>query len=147
MYLSVESERTGKTRGIRHPFYLSNFSSTRKKELEGLNENKSIAKIQEILKELGIEGKPSLEQCKAIKKRREFEAELKEIDTSNIIEGKRRRTGANIDTIKRKLIISDDSQDSEESEEESDESDVESTDESEVDLKALGDSESESDSD
>ena len=114
--------------------------------MEGLNENKSIAKIQEILKELGIEGKPSLEQCNAIKKRREFEAELKEIDTSNIIEGKRRRTGANIETIKRKLIISDDSQDSEESEE-SDESDVESTDESEVDLKALGDSESESDSD
>lgn len=115
--------------------------------MEGLNENKSIAKIQEILKELGIEGKPSLEQCKAIKKRREFEAELKEIDTSNIIEGKRRRTGANIETIKRKqLIISDDSQESEDSEE-SDESDVESTNELEVDLRALGDSESESDSD
>ena len=136
MYLSVESERTGKTRGIRHPLFIKLFP-TRKKGIEGLNENKSIAKIQEILKELGIEGKPSLEQCKAIKKRREFEAELKEIDTSNIIEGKRRRTGANIDTIKRKLIISDDSQDSEESEEEPDESDVESTDESEVDLKGF----------
>ena len=45
--------------------------------------------------------------------------------------------GANIETIKRKFIISDDSQ----------ESDVESTNESEVNLKALGDSESENDGD
>ena len=62
----------------------------RKKELDGLNDNQCIAKLQTILKELGIKGKPNLDQCKAIKKRREFEAELIEINTSNIIDGKRR---------------------------------------------------------
>lgn len=120
-----------------------------------MNEKQSIAKIQGILKELGIEGKPSLEQCKAIKARREFEAELREIDTSNIIEGKRRNRGdislqgsrgvSNSDTglhnksinIKRKLITSDDESD-DESESESDESEKGI----EIDLRVIGDSES-----
>lgn len=98
-----------------------------------MNEKQCITKLKEILKELGIEGKPNLEQCNAIRRRREFEAELREIDTSNIIEGKRRR-----DTmIKRKLVISSES---EEEEEESNESKSES--ESEED-----ESESESESD
>lgn len=123
----------------------------RKKELDGLNEKQSIAKIQGILKELGIEGKPSLEQCKAIKAKREFEAELREIDTSNIIEGKRRNRGdiSNSDTgllnksinSKRKLITSDDESDDESvsvSESESDESEKGI----EIDLRVIGDSES-----
>ena len=99
-----------------------------------MNESQCIAKLQGILRELGIEGKPSLEQCKAIKERREFEAELREIDTSNIIEGKRRRSGDT--SMKRKLVI-------EESEDENEQSDEEEN-AITIDLKALGDSESES---
>jgi hypothetical protein len=123
-----------------------------------LNEKKRIAKIQGILRELGMEGKPSLEQCKVIKARREFEAELREIDTSNIIEGKRRSRGSEIDLnasakteteaeakaktkTKRKLVISDD-------EDESSDYDEDHGDESEseksftIDLNNFGDSES-----
>lgn len=138
----------------------------RKKELEGLNEKQSISKIQGILRELGMEGKPSLEQCKAIKTRREFEAELREIDTSNIIEGKRRSRGSEIDlkvktkteaktktevktkteakakteaNTKRKLVISDDEDDGGECESESEsESEKSFT----IDLNNFGDSES-----
>lgn len=125
----------------------TNLTFYRKKELDGLNEKQSIAKIQGILRELGIEGKPSLEQCKAIKARREFEAELREIDTSNIIEGKRRNRGSSDINIrssglrdtsintKRKIITSDES-------ESADESDDESEKGFEVDLKVFGDSES-----
>jgi len=108
----------------------------RKKELEGLNENQSVAKIQGILRELGIEGKPSLDQCKAIKARREFEAELREIDTSNIIEGKRRNRDNEIgvkSVNKRKLATSED-------EEESDDYEIEKS--FTLDLKNFGDSES-----
>ena len=81
------------------------------------------------MKDLGIEGKPSLEQCKAIKKRREFEAELREIDTSNIIEGKRRASSL-IPKKSFKEPISSSDTDNEEEEEI-------------IDLKAFGDSESE----
>lgn len=112
----------------------------RKKELEGLNENQSVAKIQGILRELGIEGKPSLEQCKAIKSRREFEAELREIDTSNIIEGKRRNRGSEIGVksdIKMKLVASED-----EDEEVGGSGDSEIAKSFTVDLKNFGDSES-----
>ena len=100
--------------------------------MDGLNENQIIVKIQGILKDVGMEGKPSLEQCKAIKERREFEAELREIDASNIIEGRRRRSNDRFEAIKRNLVISSDF------DEESDEDDSVT-----IDLKALGDSESE----
>ena len=63
-----------------------------------MSENQCIKKLHEILNEIGIIGQPSLEKCKIIKKRREFEAELKEIDTSNIIFDKRRR--GNNDLVK-----------------------------------------------
>jgi len=114
------------------------FFICRKKELEGLNENQSVAKIQGILRELGIEGKPSLDQCKAIKARREFEAELREIDTSNIIEGKRTRRNRDNEigvksVNKRKLATSED-------EEESDDYEIEKS--FTLDLKNFGDSES-----
>jgi hypothetical protein len=62
----------------------------RKKELEGLNGKQSIERLQTILTELGMDGRPTLEKCKEIRKRREFEAEMREIDLSNVIEGKRR---------------------------------------------------------
>lgn len=105
-----------------------------KKELEGLSESQSIAKIQSILRELGIEGKPSLEQCKAIKAKREFEAEMREIDASNIIEGKRRRRS---DDLTKKMIISES-----ESENESESDNENESDHERLDLSALGDSES-----
>lgn len=114
-----------------------------KKELEGLSEAQSISKIQSILRELGIEGKPSLEQCKAIKAKREFEAEMREIDTSNIIEGKRRRIDK--DFIAKKLIISD-SEDEGEVDRVESESDISGSEtgseDTKLDLSALGDSES-----
>lgn len=109
----------------------------RKKEFEGLTDKQCIAKLHEILKELGIEGKPSLEQCKAIKKRREFEAELREIDTSNIIEGKRRRLSG-------PQKVSKEPESSDESETEPDKEEEEEKDmDVSIDLKAFGDSESE----
>ena len=131
-------------------FYFFNFifNFNRKKELEGLNENQCISKIQGILKELGIEGTPNLKQCKTIKKRREFDAELREIITSNIIEGKRRRgneasgsgSGKGNEIVRKKMIISES-----ESESDENESHGESIGSEEVliDLTAFGDSESE----
>lgn len=119
--------------------------------MDGLNENQSVRKIQEILKELGIEGKPSLEQCKVIKSRREFEAELKEIDTSNIIEGKRRSSGVKIVTLNNEIqkksvkrrIISDDDQSSEAEDAAGSGTDDDDDDDGiEIDLNAFGDSES-----
>lgn len=108
--------------------------------MEGLNESQSIAKIQGILRELGIEGKPSLEQCKAIKERREFEAELREIDASNIIEGKRRSSTKKIEEVfvakKKNRVIESEDESENESDEESEDSGIE------IDLNALGDSES-----
>lgn len=135
MFINVESVKFGKKFTFQSCVF--NFIY-RKKELDGLNENQCIAKIQGILRELGIEGKPSLEQCKAIKERREFEAELREIDTSNIIEGKRRRGSEISVQSKRKQIVM-----SSESEFESEEEDQEEEEKSFViDLKNFGDSES-----
>lgn len=54
-------------------------------ELEGLNDDQSIANIQQILKEIGVEGRPSLAQCKIIKRRRKFMAGFNGIDISKII--------------------------------------------------------------
>jgi hypothetical protein len=39
-----------------------------------------------MLKELGMEGKPSLDKCEAIKKERELKAELDSLDTSLILD-------------------------------------------------------------
>ena len=133
MCISVECVKYGKKSIISNSAYNFNFNH-RKKELDGLNENQCNAKIQEILRELGIEGKPSLEQCKAIKERREFEAELREIDTTNIIEGKRRRgSEISLQSKKKQIFIS-----SSDEESESDKDENSFT----IDLKNLGDSES-----
>lgn len=120
----------------------------RKKEFEALSENQCIKKLHEILNEIGIIGQPSLEKCKIIKKRREFEAELKEIDTSNIIFDKRRR--GNNDLVERnndlvvKKILKRKIYDSEESESSStaEDNDHSLNEEVIIDLKNLGDSES-----
>lgn len=56
-----------------------------KRELDGLDETASIAKVRGILEELGMEGRPSLEKCKKIKDQREFAEEMKIIDESKIL--------------------------------------------------------------
>lgn len=61
-----------------------------KKELEDLNTTQSISKVNKILEDLGMEGRPTLQKCKNIKERREYEKELEVIDKSNIIDSKRR---------------------------------------------------------
>ncbi len=105
--------------------------------MDGLNKKQTIDRLNDILQELGMEGRPTLEKCKEIKKKREFEAEMKEIDVSNIISEPRRKSES-IGT-KRAVIESD----SEEAEEE--EIDVESVnssqEENKLNWKSLGDPE------
>ena len=102
-----------------------------------MSENQCIKKLHEILNEIGIIGQPSLEKCKIIKKRREFEAELKEIDTSNIIFDKRRRGNNDLvkgnDDLNVKQILKEESESS---------ATLEDNEEVIIDLKNLGDSES-----
>jgi hypothetical protein len=50
-----------------------------KKELEGLSEKQSITKVRQILDDLGMEGRPSLEKCKKIKDKREYEEEMRSL--------------------------------------------------------------------
>jgi len=57
-----------------------------KKELDGLSEKEQIQKLQSILKELGMEGRPTLEKCKKIKERREFEKEVEELHNNTILD-------------------------------------------------------------
>lgn len=56
-----------------------------KRELEGLSEKQSIGKLEQILRELGMEGRPTLEKCKTIKERREFEEELKAVQSNEVL--------------------------------------------------------------
>ncbi|GBC07539.1 hypothetical protein RclHR1_07520003 [Rhizophagus clarus] len=48
-------------------------------------DSSKIKKLKKILEDLGIEGRPTLEKCKKVKKSRELEAELKAMDVDNII--------------------------------------------------------------
>lgn len=50
-----------------------------KKELEGLSEKQSIARVRQILEDLGMDGRPSLEKCKKIKDKREYEEEMRSL--------------------------------------------------------------------
>lgn len=59
-----------------------------------MSEKECIAHLNQILLDVGMEGRPTLEKCREIKQRREFEAELREIDVSNIIDEPRRRSTA-----------------------------------------------------
>lgn len=56
-----------------------------KKELEGLTPTQSISRLKKILQDLGMEGRPSLSKCEAIRERLEFEKEMESIDTRNIL--------------------------------------------------------------
>ncbi|CAG8745399.1 5303_t:CDS:2, partial [Funneliformis caledonium] len=56
------------------------------KELVDCKTNLSkIRKLKQILVDLGVEGRPTLEKCKKVKKRRELEAELRAMSAENII--------------------------------------------------------------
>ena len=113
--------------------------------MEGLNQKESIDKLQGILQELGIDGRPTLEKCKEIKAKRELEAELKEIMNQEhlIVEGKRRRNKSDAEVVaaevkkpKRPVVES-------ESEEEYAESDAEEEEEAvkPIDFSRYGDPE------
>lgn len=57
-----------------------------KKELEGLDEAQSLAKVKGMLLELGVEGRPSLDKCRKVKERREYEEELRAMNPKLILE-------------------------------------------------------------
>ena len=107
----------------------------RKKELDGLSKRQSLERLQALLGELGMEGRPTLEKCKEIKKRREFEAEMREMDMGNIIRGPRLRGSADEGARKRRAIVPSEDEDEDGDEAESDRDSVLE------DLKALGDAE------
>ncbi|OBZ84077.1 hypothetical protein A0J61_07878 [Choanephora cucurbitarum] len=50
------------------------------------NTREEIAKLKNMLKDLGVHGRPSIEKCEAIKRERELKAELDSLDTSLIID-------------------------------------------------------------
>ena len=66
----------------------------RGKELAGLTERQQVARLEAILVDAGMVGRPTLEKCKAIKAQRELAQELADIDTSRIVAGKRQRRPA-----------------------------------------------------
>ena len=103
-----------------------------------MSEKQQIIHLTGILTEAGMTGRPTLEKCKEIKKRREFEAEMKEIDVSNIIsEPRRSRTKV----LKRTLIESSSEGESDESAEDSDDgSEVDDDGDNESDASDVSDS-------
>lgn len=64
-----------------------------KRELENMSDRQIIQHLGDILKELGIVGRPTLEKCKAIKERREFEEELKAVQGNAILSKRLRSRG------------------------------------------------------
>ncbi len=65
-----------------------------KRELDGLSDEQAIAKLRQILRDLGMEGRPSLEKCREIKARREYEAEIREtVDPLNMLASRLRSRG------------------------------------------------------
>jgi len=66
----------------------------RTKELAGIAESQQVRRLEEILREAGMEGRPTLEKCKAIKAQRELAQELSDIDPAAIIDAPRRHRAA-----------------------------------------------------
>ncbi|ORX69953.1 hypothetical protein DL89DRAFT_149600 [Linderina pennispora] len=58
------------------------------KELSGMNGAQQVRHLKELLVELGVEGRPTLDKCRKVRQRREIQAELAEMDTQNIIDEK-----------------------------------------------------------
>jgi hypothetical protein len=74
-----------------------------KKELDGLSTKQSIARLDEILRSLGMEGRPTLEKCSAIKERREFEEELKAVESNAVLPTRLRSRGAPTTSVPRQI--------------------------------------------
>lgn len=71
-------------------FFLSYVQGIRVKSYktlwEGCKSNKARAeKLMDLLRERGLEGKPTLDDCRKLRKRYEREKEVAELNTSNII--------------------------------------------------------------
>ncbi|CAG8797260.1 15643_t:CDS:2, partial [Gigaspora rosea] len=72
------------------------------RELAGCDSISSqINRLNKILSDLGITGRPTLEKCKKVRQRRELEAELNSMDVGNIIsddikEGRKARASRGI---------------------------------------------------
>ncbi|KAJ2873564.1 hypothetical protein GGH93_003135 [Coemansia aciculifera] len=86
------------------------------KELAGLSGAQQIQHLKDILSELGMEGRPTLEKCKKIKAKRDLLAELEEIgggddepDLAPVSSGRSRRGGST-------KVVQDDDSDEEHSE-------------------------------
>ncbi|KAJ2059548.1 hypothetical protein GGI17_004316 [Coemansia sp. S146] len=86
------------------------------KELAGLSGAQQIQHLKDILSELGMEGRPTLEKCKKIKAKRDLLAELEEIgggddepDLAPVSSGRSRRGGST-------KVVKDDDSDEEHSE-------------------------------
>ncbi|KAI9272991.1 hypothetical protein BDA99DRAFT_499713 [Phascolomyces articulosus] len=114
-------------------------------ELVNLNMSQQIDKLQSILRDLGVEGRPTLEKCEKIKAERELKAEIDSLDKDNILNegGGRPKRHAPVKR-KRRVIASDD----EEDEGENDNgvsSKVAKTSSSGLDVSFLGDQSSDSD--
>lgn len=80
--------------------YLCGVRRIWKRELEGLDYKGAKIHIEEILRDLGVEGRPTIEKCKNICKKREYEQELTSIDANNIINSRlRSRTSDSLEEI------------------------------------------------
>ncbi|KAI8582206.1 hypothetical protein K450DRAFT_227897 [Umbelopsis ramanniana AG] len=63
------------------------------KELAGCETaNSQIAKLQSILRDLGVEGRPTVEKCEKIRSERELKAEIDSLSRDNILASEKRAT-------------------------------------------------------
>ncbi|ORZ16457.1 hypothetical protein BCR42DRAFT_415085 [Absidia repens] len=86
------------------------------KELAGCETKKSqIKKLKQILEDLGVEGRPTIEKCETVKAERELKAEIDSLDTDNILEttddGPSLRSSG-LSKRKRRPVIEEDSDES-----------------------------------
>ncbi|KAI8335224.1 hypothetical protein BD560DRAFT_414172 [Blakeslea trispora] len=117
------------------------------------NAKAEIAKLKNMLEELGVHGRPTIEKCEAIKKERELKAELDSLDTSLIInQDNERPTRASRNRSVRKPTYTidaatdseeEEASDNEENDKEEEEDETKEEEESEEDEEADSESEDE----
>jgi hypothetical protein len=66
----------------------------RGRELAGLSGPQQVGRLQALLAEAGMVGRPTLAKCRAIHAQRELAQELADIDPARIVNGKRARPAA-----------------------------------------------------
>jgi hypothetical protein len=79
-----------------------------KRELDGMSEKEARRHIENLLISLGVEGRPSIEKCNAVKKKREFQEELSVLDIGNVVSSRLRSR----EPVKRARAIIDSENDS-----------------------------------